>query len=270
MLDQIETSYEFNPVNGLYEQTKTTRIPGSQIEQRRLRELLSGAPGIFEEFINDLWYYVSPEGTLDSQQYIYFDPPGRELIFFGDEIQQIFTWQNSTPTRYGLYIATQNISVTTLRRFLDIELVSPDSIRVRVREDVRLKIDVSNSWDGMYRRAGTVKKTKSDEFSRIKPYIDAVYDSSIGKIQFFSDGIYELSAGGEIRKGRYAFFRVNDQELLEMREENSGGETREIFRIEGGAGQNTITLFRVRLGAMGIQDLREGTVSLTKIRDQDP
>jgi hypothetical protein len=270
ILDQVETSYEFNPANGLYEQTRTTRIPGSQIEQRRLRELLSGAPGVFEEFINDLWYYISPEGTLDSQQYIYFDPPGGELIFFGDEVQQIFTWQNSTPTRYGLYIATQNISVSTLRRFLDIELVSPDSIRVRVREDVRLKIDVGNSWDGTYRRAGTVKKTESDERSRIKPYIDAIYDSSMGKIEFFSSGMYELSAGGEIRKGRYAFFRVNEEELLEMREENSGGETREIFRIEGGAGQDTITLFRIRLGAMGIQDLREGTISLTRIRDQEP
>jgi hypothetical protein len=269
MLDQIETSYEFNPANGLYEQTKTTRIPGSQIEQRRLRELLSGTPGVFEEFINDLWYYVSPEGTLDSQQYIYFDPPGKELIFFVDETQQIFTWQNSTPTRYGLYISSQNISVTTLRRTLDIELESLDSIRVRVFEDVRLKIGVSNSWDGSYRRAGTVKKTDSDELSQIKPYIDAAYDSSMGKIQFFSDGIYELSAGGEIKKGRYAFFRVNDQELLEMREENSGG-ARDIFRIEGGAGQSTIVLFRIRLGAMGIQDLREGTISLTKIRDQEP
>jgi hypothetical protein len=268
MLDQIETSYEFNPANELYEQTRTARIPGSQIEQRRLRELLSGTPGVFEEFINDLWYYISPEGTLDSRQYIYFDPSSRELIFFGDETQQVFTWQNSTATRYGLYISSQNISVTTLRRFLDIELESLDSIRVRVFEDVRLKMNINNSWDGSYRRAGAIKKSSAAAVPPLKPYIDAVYDSSMGKIQFRGDGVYELSAGGDVKTGRYAFFRVDGQELLELRpgDIRSGQEktasTREIFRIEDSSGKNMV-LSRIRLGAMGIQDLREGAIPLT-------
>ncbi|MDR1419511.1 MAG: pallilysin-related adhesin [Treponema sp.] len=265
ILDQIETSYEFNPVNGLYEQTGMVRIPGSQIEQRRLRELLSGAPGVFEEFINDLWYYVSPDGTADSRQYIHFDPQGREIIFFGDETQQVFTWQQSAPTRYGLYISSQNISVTTLRRFLDIELESLNSVRVRVFEDVRLKIGVNNSWDGSYRRAGAVKKD-GGEPSPVVPYIDRAYDSSIGKIRFSPDGMYELSAGEEIKRGRYVFFRVKDQELLELREEGPDGKAREIFRLEGNA-RGAMVLFRVRLGAMGIQDLRDEAISMTPAAD---
>ncbi|MDR1106099.1 MAG: pallilysin-related adhesin [Treponema sp.] len=265
ILDQIETSYEFNPVNGLYEQTGMVRLPGSQIEQRRLRELLSGAPGVFEEFINDLWYYVSPDGTADSRQYIHFDPQGREIIFYGDETQQVFTWQQSAPTRYGLYISSQNISVTTLRRFLDIELESLNSVRVRVFEDVRLKIGVNNAWDGSYRRAGTVKKD-GGEPSPFIPYIDRAYDSSMGKIRFFPDGVYELGAGEEIKKGRYIFFRVQDQELLELREEGPGGKAREIFRIEGNA-RLSMVLFRVRLGAIGIQDLREEAIPLTPAAD---
>ncbi|MDR0601155.1 MAG: pallilysin-related adhesin [Treponema sp.] len=267
ILDQIETNYEFNPVNGLYEQTGTVRIPGSQIEQRRLRELLSGTPGVFEEFINDLWYYVSPDGTMDSRQYIYFDPQGRELIFFADETQQVFTWQNSTPTRYGLYIASRNISVTTLRRFLDIELESLNGIRIRVFEDVRLKIGMNNSWDGSYRRAGAVKKG-GEEPSPVIPYIDETYDSSMGKIRFSPGGVYELSAGESVKRGRYVFFRVNDRDLLELREEGPDGTAREIFRVEGaGRAANTMVLFRVRLGAMGIQDLREGAIPLTRAAD---
>jgi hypothetical protein len=102
ILDQVELTYSYNTVNGLYEQTKVARIPGSQVEQRRVRELLNGSGGEFENFITGLWYYVSPQGTLDNRQYIYFDPDSRELIFYGDEIQQVFTWQNSSPTRYGL------------------------------------------------------------------------------------------------------------------------------------------------------------------------
>jgi hypothetical protein len=289
ILDQLEIIYAYNPENGLYERSKTARIPGSQIEQRRLRELLSGAPGVFEAFINDLWYYVGPEGTLDNRQYIYFDPPGRELIFFGDEAQQAFFWQNASPTRYGLYIASQNISVSTMRRFIDIELQSLDSIRIKVFEDVRLKIGVSASWDGVYRRAGAVEQKQTRPVEKVDSYIDALYDSPLGRIRFFRDGVYEISSGGTTKKGRYAFFMINGQELLELRPEQNGGlrpegaagdgpETgarpiRETYRVEAApAGdekneknqpRSNFSLSRVRLGAKGIQDLHEAAISLS-------
>jgi hypothetical protein len=276
ILDQMEIIYAYNPGNGLYEQSRVSRIPGSQIEQRRLRELLSGAPGVFEAFINDLWYYVGPEGTLDSRQYLYFDPPNRELIFFGDETQQIFTWQNASPTRYGLYISSQNISVTTLRRFLDIELQSLDSIRVKVFEDVRLKIGVNASWDGSYRRAGSVDQKQVQAGEKIDPYIDAAYVSSMGRIRFFRDGVYELASGGNAKRGKYAFFMINGQELLELRPdqasrtENDAARGREVYRVEApaeekpaGESRKTLSISRVRLGAMGVQDLHEAAISLT-------
>ncbi|GHU54729.1 hypothetical protein FACS189442_1380 [Spirochaetia bacterium] len=277
MLDQIEITYTYNPLKGLYEQSKITRAPGSQVEQRRLRELLSGKPGIFEEFINDLWYYVSPQGTLDSRQYIYFDPASRELIFFGDDAQQIFTWQNSSHTRYGLYISAHNISITTLRRFLDIELESLDSIRVRIFEDVHLKINVNNSWDGSYRRAGTVKKSAPRPASAADSYIDALYDGSIGKLMFSRDGTYELNSGGTVKKGRYAFFMIEAREVLELRPDTSAGglraenpagtalrETYQVERAGEEGGKETLSLSRIRIGAMGIQDLREGVIALTQ------
>jgi hypothetical protein len=282
ILDQLEITYAYNPRNGLYEQSRATRIPGSQIEQRRLRDLLSGTPGVFTAFINDLWYYVSPEGTLDKRRYIYFDPPNKELIFFEDETQQVFTWQNATPTRYGLYISSQNISVTTLRRFLDIELQSLDSIRVKVFEDVRLKIGVNASWDGSYRRAESMEKdTDHDIAAKVDSRIDALYESPMGKIRFFRDGVYELGSGETVKRGRYAFFTVNGQELLELRPEQDspfrperaadpetrGG--REIYRVEAAPpepgkteARKNLSLSRVRLGTMGIQDLHEGIISL--------
>jgi hypothetical protein len=284
MLDQMEIIYAFDPANGRYTQSKITRVPGSQIEQRRVRELLSGAPGVFENFINDLWYYVSPQGTVDKSQYIYFDPTNRELIFFGDETQQVFTWQHSNPTRYGLYISSQNISVTTLRRSLDIELESLNSIRIRVFEDVRLKIAVSASWDGSYRRASAAPKYAAQSEQTFNSYIDAVYDSSMGRLRFFRNGVYELSSGGVVTRGRYVFFQVNGQELLEIRAEpeprgtnprleTSDGAARAIYHVESasktaGSGERTdapgnLSLSRVRLGATGIQDLHEGPITLT-------
>ena len=299
ILDQVEIIFVYNTGNGLYEQRERTRIPGTQIEQRRVRDLL-GNPKAFEEFITGLWYFLTPQGTIDMRQYIFFSPNNREIIFFGDETQQVFTWQNSAATRYGLYISSQNISVTTLRRSIDIELESLESIKVRVFEDVRLKIGVNAPWDGSYRKAGPPENRDQKKPASSSAYINAYYDSSIGRIHFMPNGSYELNAGGTVRQGKYAFFTINDKELLEFRPDGaSGGEarpagsaagsgsSRETYLVEGEyqeknagdstaaeAGENeparaelplrkTLTLLRVRIGARGIERLHEGAISLT-------
>jgi hypothetical protein len=265
ILDQVERLYSYNSARGIYEQTRTTRIPGSQIEQRRARELLNGGREKFEEFITGLWYYVSPQGTVDNRQYIYFDPLGAEIIFYGEEIQQVFHWQNSSATRHGLYIGSQNISVTTLRRFLDIELESMDSIRVKVFEDIRLKIYVTAPWDGSYRRAETTETAAalSKPPNRVLPYIDASYDGSIGRIVFSPDGNYSLASGGAVQKqGRYAFFMLDNQELLELRPLDS--DAHETYRVEREENSISMTLARIRLGTRGARDLQEAAISLER------
>jgi hypothetical protein len=269
ILDQVERLYTYNETRGIYEQTRTTRIPGSQIEQRRARELLNGGREKFEEFVTGLWYYVSPQGTVDNRQYIYFDPSGGEIIFYGEEIQQVFHWQNSSATRHGLYIASQNISVTTLRRFLDIELESMDSIRVKVFEDIRLKIYVTAPWDGSYRRAETTETAAalSGQPNRVLPYIDASYDGSIGRIVFSPDGNYSLASGGSVQKqGRYAFFTLDNQELLELRPLDNGEGARETYRVERDAAEDSgaMTLARIQLGTRGARDMHEAAISLER------
>jgi hypothetical protein len=254
ILDQVEIIYTYNRETGQYEQSRITRAPGPQIEQRRLQELLNGTPGVFEGFIHDLWYSVGPEGTLDGRRYIHFDPGRREITFFGDGAQQIFTWQNSSPTRYGLYVATQSVSVTTLRRTIDIELESMESIRVKVFEDVRLKISADNTWDGSYRRAKSAEKETVPP-----PYLDARYDSPLGKIRFSPGGNYEIRYGENLEEGHYAFFPVDGQEALELRPRN--GEGRETYLVER-SGDNLI-LSRARIGAAGLRRFNEGTITLS-------
>ncbi len=279
ILDQIETIYAYNPQDRQYERESVSKIPGSQIEQRRLREILSGDPKVFENFIHDLWYYVSPQGTIDTRQYLYFNPEGREIIFFGDETQQVFTWQNSTSTRYGLNIRSRNISIST------IELESLDSIRLRVVEDVRLVITMrSSSWDGSYRRAAAATEGGSKPF--LKKAAAALYDSPWGRLQFFDTGEYTISSanttasGGEpAARGHYIFFTVGGDELLEIRPTETaasalanGGEltakeNRMIYKVENAAASNAreLTLSRVQLGTGGIQDMLELPITLTAV-----
>jgi hypothetical protein len=272
MLDRIEVTYTYNNARGIYERGAVTRVPGSRVEERRLREILTGEPKVFENFIHDLWYHVTPEGTIDRSQYLYFDPEKREIIFFGDGTQQVFSWNYSNSTRYGLFISSQNISVTTLRRFLNIELESLDSISMRVNEDIRLKIYLSASWDGSYRRAAAAARAAPVDKAAHR-YTDASYDSSMGRLRFYANGAYELSSSGTVSKGRYAFFRAGGYDLLELRPERNGvgasaaytGENRLVYHCTGmeSAGGN-MSLARVRLGTSGIQELHEAPVILTK------
>jgi hypothetical protein len=58
ILDQIEIIYAYDEQTGRYEQRSIIRIPGSQAEQRRVRELLGNQP-LFEEFITGLSWSLS-------------------------------------------------------------------------------------------------------------------------------------------------------------------------------------------------------------------
>jgi hypothetical protein len=284
LLDQLEIVYAYNAENGFYEETKRTRIPGAQVEQRRVREIL-GNSRAFENFVSGLWYYIGPQGTVNKNQYIFFSPQSREIIFYGDETQQVFNWQNSAATRYGLYVTSQNISVTTLRRTIDIELESLESVRVRVNEDVRLKIRVSAPWDGSYKKAGPIESREKPPFENAQ--IDARYDGSLGKIHFLSNGSYELNNAGILKQGKYAFFSLGDEELLELRsaefrsellsaEVRSEAIPREIYLVEGQTAsaeqktfpRKTLTLLKVKIGSKGIIPLlNERPIALTLVSE---
>ncbi|MDR3167711.1 MAG: pallilysin-related adhesin [Treponema sp.] len=274
-LDRVEIIYTYNPVNGLYEQSQYTKVPGDQIEQRRIRELLSGNVETFEQYIEGLWYFVNPQGLPEQEQSIYFDCSNKEIIFYGDEIEQVFVWQNSTPTRYGLYLSTQNSSVTTLKRVIFIELESLDNLRIRVTEDVQLKIGINAPWDGVYRKTGAFEE-KGGEVYSIPTHIEAVYGGSIGTLRFNKDGTYELSNTNLYKKGNYTFFLMDGKVLLELRPQQAGI-SRDIYQVhypdaeaEENAPfpQDTLTLTRIRLSTRGIQSLHEPAIFLTVKRDE--
>jgi hypothetical protein len=272
IMDQIEVTYTYNRVNGLYEQSRVVKIPGAQIEQRRLRELLSGNSGQFESFINGLWY----QGEGNEKKYVYFNAPGRELIFYNNNAEEVFTWQDSTPTRFGLHINSRNISLTKLRRTVNVELTSLESIRLRVYQDVYLRSGPNTIWDGSYQRVQTAETVR--DVKKSAPYLNGSFNGPDGTIIFYPDGSYELTpfAGpSELsRRGQYVFFNAGEEELLELRptegtaknrETETADPERETFKVQkNGESPGTLTLTRVRISTRGIQDMHEPAIVLTR------
>ncbi|MDR2767004.1 MAG: pallilysin-related adhesin [Treponema sp.] len=273
LLDQIEVTYAFNRGNGLYEQSRVVKIPGRQIEQQRLRELLNGNPEQFETFIGGMWY--RDDGPR--RQYLYFNNSGREIIFYDTRSEEVFTWQDSISTRYGLHINSRNISLTKLRRTINIDLVSLENIHIRVYQDAYLRGLPNTVWDGSYQRLETVETVRQE--NSVAPYIEGNYSGTGGAINFSRSGAYVIQADGAQaeRRGKYVFFNLGADELLELRPETTphngkaaAEETpdREIFRVvrsgENPARPGELALTRVRISTKGIQDLHEAAVVLNR------
>jgi len=286
ILDRIELTYAFNQTSGIYQRGSRARIPGARIEQDRVRHILSGAPGVFEGFVGDLWYHVSEDGTVDRSQLIFFDPARREVIFFGEENQQIFVWQSSNTTRQGIFITSHNSALTTMRRRVNVELLSLDSIYVTVTDERRQRIGYAPTWTGTYRRAGAIVRALSEEGYALAPHKDGVFDSPIGRLRFMPCGAYELIAHGSLSRGRHAFFSAGGMDLLELRPDAgyaealwslvaTGGtpDARQVFHVTGisrndrgrpDARPQHMSLSRVRFGATGAQSMHEAQIVLTR------
>jgi phage protein U len=275
--DEVEVTWAYNPLANSYEKAASVKIKRTQIEQQRYRELLSGKPGPFEKFISGLWYHVnSQSGMIDKDQYIYFDPGSREIIFYEENTQQVFDWKSSNSTRVGLYVASDNISVGTLRRFIDIELdKSLESLRITVSEDVRMKISLYTSWNGTYKMAApVVNKKRAEAEDKLAPYLDASYDSLLGRLSFTYEGRYSLESGTGSVQGHYAIIRIDGQEILELfptKVSASIKASKQTYLIERLASETPGTeaafeglrLKPVRLGTMGVVELRESAIPLT-------
>ena len=265
IMDQIEVSYAFNHINGLYEQSRIVKIPGAQIEQMRVRELLNGEPGRFEGFIDGLWY----QGDGADRKYVYFNTSSRELIFYNNNSEEVFVWQNTTPARLGIHISSWNVSLTKLRRTINVELASLESIRLRVYQDIYLRSGPNTIWDGPYTRLQTAEKTHDNR--KTLPYLSGQYTNQDGTITFDRDGSFRidpLSGPSELsRHGQYVFFVLSGDNLLELRTETANGgnggngeSTRETYKIREDT--EALILTRVRIGARGIQDLHEAPIVL--------
>ncbi|MDR1143564.1 MAG: pallilysin-related adhesin [Spirochaetaceae bacterium] len=268
IMDQIEVTYTYNQVNGLYEQSRVVKIPGAQIEQRRLRELLNGNPGQFESFIDGLWY----QGEGEQKKYVHFNAADRELIFYNNQSEEVFNWQDSTPTRFGLHINSRNVSLTTLRRTVNVELAGLENIRLRVYQDVYLRSGPNTIWDGSYQRVQAAETLQ--DIRKAAPYLNGSFKGPDGTITFYLNGSYELTpfAGPPelSRRGQYVFFNAGEEELLELRHEKrtesqeTEGLDRETFRVtRNSETPETVTLTRVRISTRGMQDMHEPAIVLT-------
>lgn len=216
--EQVQTTYEWNKKTEVYEPTATTRLSSKKIAAKELARILDGTIPTFTNFLDGLWYRTN---TTGQQRYIFFDPKSEEIIFFDQAIQEVYDWLNNTLRKNGVYISASNKSISNLVRYFNIDLVSVDEIRVRVRDDVRMIIGTDTLWDGVYKK--TSQKMSSVQSKTTATNIITTMEEGAGKWNFqdnsvvFTDGVFSLSNKDKKESGVYTHTTLFNTDLIQFR-----------------------------------------------------
>ena len=220
-LDQIKETWKWNSAVNSYVSSSTERIPGASIARRIAESLLDGTTETFEQFLDGIWYKESTDPLSAEALFVTFQPRDGALLFSAQGIVEIYEWENSNSTRYGLYIACRNQSVRNLRRLMDVELVSTDTINLRVFQDLRIKADISAKWDGRYRKLGQ-EMAKAFRLQPAKAVhtrleLDGRYKAEDGTELHFSGATYTMTSGNILETGGFAVFEISGLAILDLR-----------------------------------------------------
>ncbi|HTX71403.1 MAG TPA: pallilysin-related adhesin [Rectinemataceae bacterium] len=220
LLDQVKSSYAWDARKAMYVKTGDEAISGAQVEREAISKVLTGSEKDFETFLQGVWY-ESDKGPLDpGARLLVFDKAGGTITFYTTDTQEVFRWTDSHATRYGLYAGCQNEDVANLRRLMDIELTGADTISVRVFEDLRMKVDPQNAWDGGYKKLPADASETVARGSASAPTTDfkleGPYRSADGSELLFAAPRYSLKRKDVTERGAFQLFRLGSDTVLEL------------------------------------------------------
>lgn len=261
-LDQLRTTWTWSPRAKSFEVSARDPIPGAQVERDIATKVLTGKETDFENFLQGIWYDAQYAPNDPRTRLLVFDRKGDSIVFYSGDSQEVFHWNESHSTRTGLYVGAQNESVPTLRRLMDVEMTGADSVSVRVFEDLLMKIDSENRWDGSYRRF-------KDESPPVSPAtgllaLEGSWTGEGTKL-ILGHGSYSLSQGSSLSQGRWLQYSLGSDRVLELIDEGPGT-ARRNFRLElqEGGGMRNLTLTPVRPTINGLERAEAPAIRLSQ------
>ncbi len=124
-------------------------------------------------------------------------------------------------SRYGLYVRCQNESINDLVRLMDIELTGTDTVSVRVFEDMQMKVDPEDLWDGSYRKMPQIAREPAagadSGLSKPSIKLEGPYRSDSGLEISFAEPRYRLKTpDGPGESGGFELFALRGDNVLEL------------------------------------------------------
>lgn len=209
--DLLKRTYNWKYQTNIYVETDRQKIPGKQIDDRRLNALYSKGAAAFERFLSGPWFKASngsSGGAVDptasttdtSNTILYFDPEKRKITFYTGDVMEVYHWENSYRTLYNrLIIRGYNELVQYIKAQISLSVVSIN----------RIEVYSPSEWAGSYQ-----KLTESMQQSLIKrantpfkkPGLSGRYTNANGGKIDFNAPRFVLEETGTKRSGGFSVF----------------------------------------------------------------
>jgi hypothetical protein len=260
-MDKVETSWVYSPASLSYAPAGKRQISGRAIEQGIVDRYLNGDAATFERFLAGIWYMESlPPPGQPGGRVVEFSPDSGDIVFSeeGDVPSLgVFAWENSESTKRGLYISSSHQEIR-LKRFIDIELVGPETIALKSFDNVRFSADSQNPWNGVYRKYSFKDVFPSPGVAARKGGIAAgSFAGEDGSILEFSYPRYAWS-GRDADSGVFSSYFLGKDEILVLKSVKASGvmtRTRSfVLEREGRNGAlSAIVLKPAEIGIDGVE-----------------
>ena len=259
---QIQTEYRWSAAKNRYVQNRQIKVAGSTIAAKELARIQNGNIETFSKFLNGLWYKTGGEGS--EPRYLHFDREAKEVIFLSDETEGVYSWEDSSLRRNGIYITAVNTIIASMKRRFDISLTGINEVYVRVHDNVGMLIKENNQWDGAYRKMSfqsTFGEDKTMPSSKrfLKELLAApAWIDTAGNRFVFSEDTFRLS-GAVQEEGIFATDDIGGFAVIQFRTASASSALAPAYamRFQPDAALN---------GSPAVPDAEQSAIILTPVR----
>jgi len=233
--DIIKRTYIWRNDSRRYELVLEKKVSGTEIEDRRLKELFESGSESFEDFLSGPWLFTrsgqesSPGGA---QSLIDFDTAERTITFYSGDVQEIYTW--TTSHRFlsnSLAVRGENEIVPFIHIYISVYVQDLNHIRLIIYD-----IDSHNgqrstntTWTGIYQKIGESLKESFLPVSLSEqnaqsglPTLTGMYRSDEGNEIFFDPPLFSLNRQNESFSGGFSVYNMGS-DILELKVLNAHG-----------------------------------------------
>ena len=233
-VSQIQTEYRWDAEKELYVQSRQLRIEGSRMAAKELSRIQNGTIETFAQFLDGLWYKTNTSDAIPS--YIYFNYSDKEVIFLSEDTESVYSWEESSLRRSGIYLTTVNMIIASIKRRFDIMVTGVNEISVHVHDNIGMLVRENNQWDGTYKKMsfqstfgeGKVPLAHAEYMERLSengPWFDAN-----GNQYEFSKNIYKIMGNVE-ESGIFVSQTVGEYPVIQFRSSNNESVLRPAYAM---------------------------------------
>ena len=247
-----------NPTNK-YVKYNTQFIQRAKLISSKIAGILNSPTESIFGFVSGIWIKNQNKDSL----IIDFQTNENLVVFLMTDYSEIYSIDSVTSTRLGLYISCINQSISTLKRYITLEIKSDNQVELRIFQNINVKGESSVDWNGTYSRyvGNTRNKVVYEPASKeTSSAINGTYKDTAAQTLIFNYPSYLIrdASNAIIEEGFACMYSVQGKSLLDLIPTNNPSRPRRTFMVS----TKSVTILNIKKGLLLLQPVK---ISLTGI-----